>query len=166
MDAAKGCLPQALSLAHRVPGPSLASRRAGRRLDRDEARDLLSWLLLAVNGVAVRRRADGPRLGCGDRNLGAAGKDDPMGRTVKPADGCTVHRMGFCQLNQSGLRCITADAGKGDPSRQGPNDRGGRRRTPLSVADVAGDYRPPVRADLDRSARLAGTLGVRAGSET
>src|SRR6516162_2141501 len=112
MDAAEGCLSQALSLAHRVPGPSLASRRAGRRLDRDAARYLLSWLLLAVNGVAVRRRTDESRLGCGGRTVGAAGKDDPMGRTDKPADGCAVHRMGLCQLNQSGICRITADSGK------------------------------------------------------
>src|SRR6516162_11147859 len=116
MDAAKGCLPQALSLAHRVPGPSLASRRAGRRLDRDEARYFLSWLLLAVNGVAVRRRADEPRLGCGDRNLGAAGKDDPMGRTDKSADGGAVHRMGPYQLIQSGISCMTCPLWKIPPT--------------------------------------------------
>src|SRR6516164_10193415 len=102
MDAAKGCLPQALSLAHRVPGPSLASRRAGRRLDRDEARYFLSWLLLAVNGVAVRRRADEPRLGCGDRNLGAAGKDDPMGRTDKSAAGALSIEWGLISLFRAG----------------------------------------------------------------
>src|SRR5215471_20678217 len=108
MDAAEGCLPQALSLAHRVPGPSLASRRAGRHLDRDAARYLLSWLLLAVNGVAVRRRTDESRLGCCDCTPGAAGKDDPMGRTDRPAGRGSVHRMGFGQLNQSGIRRITA----------------------------------------------------------
>src|SRR5215472_12693313 len=48
MDAAEGRLSQAMSLARRVPGPSLASRRAGRHLDRDAARYLLSWLLLAL----------------------------------------------------------------------------------------------------------------------
>src|SRR5215831_12743585 len=107
MDAAEGRLPQAMSLARRVAGPSLASRRAGRRLDWDAARYLLSWLLLAVNGVAVRRRTDESRLGCCDCTPGAAGKDDPMGRTVKSVDGCALHRMGFGQLNQSGIRRIT-----------------------------------------------------------
>src|SRR5215472_18967985 len=97
MDAAEGYLPRALSLAYRVPGPSLASRRAGRCRDRDAARYLLPRLLLAVNGVAVCRRTDEPRLGCCDHTLGASAKDDPVGRD-EPADGGVVHRMGFCQL--------------------------------------------------------------------
>src|SRR5215469_1964649 len=130
MDAAEGCLPQALSLAHRVPGSSLASRRAGRRLDRDAARSLLSRLLLAVNGVAVRRRTDESRLGCGDRTLGAAAKDDPVERTVKSADGGAVHPMGFGQLNQSGLCRITADSGKATPLQLvGPMARRSRGKT-------------------------------------
>src|SRR5215472_10140631 len=100
MDAAEGCLhqTQTLPLSHRVPGPSLASRRAGRCLDRDAARYLLPWLLLAVNVVAVCRRTDEPCLGCCDRTLGAAAKDDPVGRTDESADGRGVHRMRLCQL--------------------------------------------------------------------
>src|SRR5215470_17746840 len=98
MDAAEGCLPQALPLAHRVPGPSLASRRAGRCRDRDAARYLLPWLLLAADGVAICRRTDEPRLGCRYRAISAAAKDDPVRRTDEPADGGSVHRMGLCQL--------------------------------------------------------------------
>src|SRR5215472_16621192 len=108
MDAAKGCLPQALSLAHRVPGSSLASRRAGCCRDRDAARYLLPWLLLAVNGVAVCRRTDEPRLGCRYRAISAAAKDDPVGRTDQLADGGVVHRMGLCLLGQGGIYRITA----------------------------------------------------------
>src|SRR5215469_10254485 len=103
MDAAEGCLPPALSLSNRVPGSSLASRRAGRCRDRDAARHLLPWLLLAVNGVAVRRRADESRLGCCDRTLGAAAKDDPVGWTDDPADGGGVHRMGLVSLVRAGF---------------------------------------------------------------
>jgi predicted metal-binding membrane protein len=55
-------------------------------------------LLLAVNGVAVCRRTDEPRLGCRYRAISAAAKDDPKGWTDKPADGGGVHRMGLCQL--------------------------------------------------------------------
>src|SRR6516162_392066 len=108
MDAAEECLPQALSLAHRVPGPSLASRRAGRCRDRDAARYLLPWLPLAVNGVAVCRRTDEPRLGCCDSTLGAAAKDDPLGRTDESADGGGVDRMGLCLLGQGGIYRMTA----------------------------------------------------------
>src|SRR5215813_2213363 len=107
MDAAEGCLPQALSLAHRFPGPSLASRRAGRCLDRDAARYLLSWLLLVANGVAVRRRIDEPRLGCCDRTLGAAGKDNPLGWTGAAADRGAVHPMGLSQFCQCGIYRIS-----------------------------------------------------------
>src|SRR5215813_12000980 len=103
MDAAEGYLPQALSLTHRVPGSSLAARSEGRSLDRDTAWYLLPRLLLAANGVAVRRRAYEPRLGRCDRILGAAGKDNLLGRTVEPADGGAVHRMGLYQLSASGI---------------------------------------------------------------
>src|SRR5262249_43724995 len=116
MDAAEGRLPQAMSLARRVPGPSLASRRAGRRLDWDAARYLLSWLLLAVNGVAVRRRTDESRVGGCVCPPGAAEKDDPRGRTDGPAGGGSVHRMEFGQFNQGGIRRITADFWKGASS--------------------------------------------------
>jgi hypothetical protein len=108
MDAAEGYLPQALSLSHRVPGSSLASRRAGRSPNRDAARYLLLRLLLDANGVAVRRRTDEPRLGCCDRALGAAGEDNPLGGTDESADGDGLHRMGLFQLNQSGISRIAA----------------------------------------------------------
>src|SRR5215469_2851628 len=94
MDAAEGCLPQALSLTDPVPGSSLAARGAGRCLDRDAARYLLPRLLLAANGVAVHRRTDEPRLGRCDRTLSAAGKDNPLGRTVEPTEGGAISSNG------------------------------------------------------------------------
>src|SRR5215469_15510391 len=87
MDAAEGYMPQALSLAHRFPGSSLASRRDGRSLDRNAARYLLLRLLLDANGVAVRGRTDEPRLGCCDRALGAAGEDDSLGGQMRVLTG-------------------------------------------------------------------------------
>src|SRR5215472_13523202 len=113
MDIVEGCLPQALSLTRRVPGPSLASRRAGRCLDRDAARYLLPWLLLAVNGFTVCRRIDEPRLACCDRTLGAVAKDDPVGRRDAPADGSAVHLLGHSQFRECGIYCLTAHR---DPS--------------------------------------------------
>src|SRR5215469_11801769 len=107
MDAAEGYMRHALSFAHRVPGSSLASRRAGRSLDRDAARYLLFRLLLDANGVAVRRRTNEPRLACCDHTRGYAGKDNPLGRTDESADGDGVHRMGLFQLNQSGI-CLNS----------------------------------------------------------
>src|SRR5215469_13373523 len=103
MDAAEGCLPPALSLSRRVPGPSLASRRAGRCRDRYTARFLLPWLLLAVNGVAVCRRTDEPRLGCRYRAISAAAKDDPVRRTDEPADGAVFIEWGFVSLVRGGF---------------------------------------------------------------
>src|SRR5215471_20823769 len=107
MDAAEGYMPQALSLAHRFPGSSLASRRDGRSLDRNAARYLLLRLLLDANGVAVRRRIDEPRLGCCHRALGVAGEDNSMGGTDESADRRGVHRMGLFQLNQCGTPRIS-----------------------------------------------------------
>src|SRR6516165_4208999 len=103
MDAAEGCLPQTLPLAHRVPGPSLASRRAARCRDRYAARFLLPWLLLAVNGVAVWRRTDEPRLGCWDRAPGAAAKDDPVERTDELLTGAVFIEWGFVSLVRGGF---------------------------------------------------------------
>src|SRR5262249_18736868 len=98
MDTAKGCLPQPLSLTRRVPGPSLAARRAGRCLDRNTTRYLLPWLLLAINGFAVRRRTDEPRLDCCDRTLGAVARDDSVGRRDAAAVGNAVHLLGHSQF--------------------------------------------------------------------
>src|SRR6516165_12302211 len=112
MDSAEGYMPQALSL-DRVRGSSLASRRAGRNLDRHTARYLLLRLLLDANGVAVRRRTDEPRLGCCDRALGPAGEDNSLGGTDESTGRRGVHRMGPFQLNQSGISRISCL----DPSR-------------------------------------------------
>src|SRR5215469_10875845 len=130
MDAAEGCLPQALSLARRVPGPSLASRRAGLCLDRDAARYLLPRLLLDANGVDVRRRTDEPRLRCCARTLGAAGKNNSLGRTDAPVCGSAVHPMGLGQLRECGI-CLTAAARweiKGGPDQSSARDGELQRR--------------------------------------
>src|SRR5215831_19188206 len=102
MDAAEGCLPQTLSLSHRIPGPSLASRRAGRCLDRDAGRYLLPWLLLAVNGVAVCRRTVEPCLGCCDCTLGAE-KTIPWGGQTNMLTGALFIEWGFVSLVRAGF---------------------------------------------------------------
>ena len=104
MDDAQGYLPQALSLAHRVPGPSLAIRLAGRGPDRGSPWALLPRLLLDTDGAFVRRRSDEPRLGRRDRAVRAIGKDHAVGRLDEPAHRPPSCRLGCCHPGPDDLK--------------------------------------------------------------
>src|SRR5215831_9761785 len=106
MDAAERCLPQALSLAHRIPVPSLASRLARRGRDGGSPWALLPRLLLDVYGPSVCRWVDEPRLGrrnitiCPGGESHAKRRLDEQGRRRVP--GCLgCDQLGLGDLNRS-----------------------------------------------------------------
>ena len=83
-----------MSLAHRVPSPSLATWLARRGPDWGSSRALLPRLLLDADGASVRRRIDEPRLGRRDCAVRSIGKDRTMGRLDKQAYRPGTRRLG------------------------------------------------------------------------
>jgi len=81
----------------------LASRRAGRWVDRDAARYLLPRLLLAVNGVAVRRRTDELAWVAAIALLVLLEKTTPWGVQISLLTGALLIEWGFISVIRAGF---------------------------------------------------------------